>query len=84
MDMKIRIQAAAIRSRLIARHSNETFRRVLKNMTDAELVEREAQFHADALAAKVPVTVTRHWDAKKVGTTHTSLVSGRCWRIAAN
>ncbi len=48
--MKIRIQAQAIRDRLIARHSNPVFRSVLAKMSDEELVAREAQHHAEAVA----------------------------------
>ena len=50
ITMKIRIQAQAIRDRLIARHSNPVFRSVLAKMSDEELVAREAQHHAEAVA----------------------------------
>jgi hypothetical protein len=60
MDLRIRVQAAAIRTRLMARHSNAGFRRVLSAMTDAELVERSNQYHADAVAyASASVAVLR-------------------------
>ena len=49
-EMRIRILAGSIRAKLIARHSNAKFRAVLKAMTDAELVEREAQHHAETVA----------------------------------
>jgi hypothetical protein len=49
-EMKVRIMAGTIRARLLGRHSNPTFRRVLANMTDSELVDRQAQFHADSLS----------------------------------
>lgn len=48
--MKIRIQAQAIRARLMARHSNSVFRSILSKMTDEELVAREAQYHAEKVA----------------------------------
>ncbi len=51
--MKIRIQAHAIRARLIARHSNLVFRSILSKMTDEELVAREAQYHAEKVAQYV-------------------------------
>jgi len=53
-EMKVRIMAGTIRARLLGRHSNPTFRRVLANMTDSELVDRQAQFHADSPARKMP------------------------------
>ena len=55
--LRIRVQAAAIRTRLLSRHSNAGFRRILTAMTDVELVEREAQFHADAVAYVAAPTI---------------------------
>ena len=49
-EMRIRILAGSIRAKLIARHSNAKFRAVLKAMTDAELVAREAEYHAETIA----------------------------------
>ena len=49
-EMRIRIMARSIRTKLLARHSNKNFRAVLSAMTDAELVEREAQHHAETVA----------------------------------
>jgi len=61
-EMKVRIMAGTIRARLLGRHSNPTFRRVLANMTDSELVDRQAQFHADSWdgePAKAPFLICR-------------------------
>ena len=50
MSQDIRIRAGAIRRRLLARNSNETFRAILGKMTDAELCEAEDRYHAETLA----------------------------------
>lgn len=50
MNQDIRIRAGAIRRRLLVRNSNETFRTILGNMTDAELCEAEDRHHAETLA----------------------------------